>query len=125
METDTSPDTILRHLEEQLLQPKVRSSAQDVAALLTEDFLEFGSSGHIFTKQQVIESLAQEVPTRRTLSDFRARMLAPGVALVTYRAVRHGEVEEQVVYSLRSSIWRWDEGRWQMVFHQGTPVKIE
>jgi hypothetical protein len=22
---------------------------------------------------------------------------------------------------LRSSIWQWIEGRWQMLFHQGTP----
>jgi len=125
MEADTSPDTLLRHLEEQLLHPKVRSSAQDVAALLTEDFLEFGSSGCIFTKQQIIESLLQEVLTRRTLSDFRTKMLAPGVALVTYRAVRQDEVEEQEACSLRSSIWRWEEGRWQMVFHQGTPARIK
>jgi hypothetical protein len=34
--------------------------------------------------------------------------------------VRQGVSEEQVMYSLRSSIWRRSEGRWQMIFHQGT-----
>jgi hypothetical protein len=51
--------------------------------------------------------------------------LAPGVVLVTYNAVRQDESEEQLAYSLRSSIWRLSEGRWQMIFHQGTPSKGE
>jgi len=121
MEADTAQEIILRQLEERLLQPEVRRSAQDVAELLADEFIEFGSSGRQFTKPQIIESLQQELPTRLALREFRARPLAPGVVLVTYRAVRQSVSEEQVMYSLRSSIWRRSEGRWQMIFHQGTP----
>jgi hypothetical protein len=35
----------LRRLEEQLLDASVRASADQVAALIAEDFVEFGSSG--------------------------------------------------------------------------------
>ena len=125
MEAETSQDTMLRQLEERLLQPDVRRSAQDMAELLADDFLEVGSSGRIFTKPQIIESLQQESPIRVVLREFRALTLAPGVVLVTYRAVRHGGLEEQLAHSLRSSIWRRSEGRWQMIFHQGTPSKGE
>ena len=125
MEAENSQIVIIRQLEERLLQPHVRQAAGDVAELLADDFMEFGSSGRIFTKPQIIESLQQESPTRLALREFRARTLAPGVVLVTYRAVRQGESEEKLAYSLRSSIWRWSEGRWQMMFHQGTPSQGE
>ena len=121
MEAENSQEAILRQLEERLLQPDVRRSAQDVAELLADNFIEFGGSGRIFTKQQIIESLRQESPARLALMDFRATTLAPGVVLVTYRAVRHGASDEQTAYSLRSSIWRLSEGQWRMIFHQGTP----
>jgi hypothetical protein len=125
MEAETSLETMLHLLEERLLQPYVRRSAQAVAELLADDFLEFGSSGRMFTKPQIIDSLQWESPTRVALREVQSRTLAPGVVLVTYRAVRQGESEKQVAYSLRSSIWRWREGRWQMIFHQGTPTKEE
>jgi hypothetical protein len=57
MEAETAQDTMLRQLEERLLQPDVRRSAQDVAALLADDFFEFGSSEWILTRPQIVENL--------------------------------------------------------------------
>jgi len=37
--------------------------------------------------------------------------------LVTYRTIRQGRPGSR----LRSSIWKWIDGRRQMVFRQGTP----
>jgi hypothetical protein len=39
---------------------------------------------------------------------------------VTYRVIRQGTADEPPIYSLRSSIWKLIDDRWQMVFHQGT-----
>ena len=103
-----------------MLQPDVRKSVKDVALLLADDFVEFGSSGRVYNKQQIIESLQQEPPTQRSLTEFKVFTLAPGVVLATYRAVQKGASLEQPVYSLRSSIWKSIDGRWHMVFHQGT-----
>jgi hypothetical protein len=114
----------LRDLEEKLLKPEVRRSADDVARLLADEFIEFGSSGCIFNKSQVISSLQQEVPeaaVRISIEDFVTRRLAPHVVLVTYRTVR----SDTAVQRLRSSIWKFEGGRWQMVFHQGTPSSSE
>ena len=110
----------LRHLEEQLLQPEVRGSAERLAALLAEDFVEFGSSGRVFDRKQIIAALADETPTKRSLSKFEATMLSEDIALVTYRATRGSQPGAGAVHTLRSSIWRRSNGRWQMVFHQGT-----
>jgi hypothetical protein len=51
---------------------------------------------------------------------FKTLVLAPGVVLVTYRAVRYRGGAASPESSLRSSIWKQIDGRWQMRFHQGT-----
>jgi hypothetical protein len=110
----------LRHLEEQLLRPEVRASVERVTALLADDFVEFGSSGQVFDKKQIIEALRTETATKRSLSDFESTLLSDNIALVTYRATRTSKAGERPVTTLRSSIWRLHDGQWQMVFHQGT-----
>jgi hypothetical protein len=121
MSADVSIEAHLRTLEEELLQPDVRKTATRLDALLAEGFIEFGSSGRVFDKQDIIDSLGSESPTRRSLTDFRAVALGPGVVLTTYRATSYGASGEQPIHSLRSSVWRLLDGRWQIVFHQGTP----
>jgi hypothetical protein len=122
MRADRSLEQHLRGLEEQLLQPGIRKFAEEVAALLDDDFVEFGGSGRIFDKQQVVEALRAESPVRLSLTDFKAVLLAPDVALAPYRAIRYGDSAEPPIHSLRSSIWKLVEDRWLMVFHQGTPT---
>jgi hypothetical protein len=54
-----------------------------------------------------------------SLLDFTVRRLAQDVMLVTYRTT----IQNRAVSRLRSSIWKLIEGRWQMIFHQGTPSR--
>jgi hypothetical protein len=123
MNPDLSIEQQLRELEERLLQSEVRRSADYVGALLADEFIEFGSSGRVFNKQQIIDNLTDEPQIRRSLVDFKTLPLAPGLVLATYRAVRHGGPGEPPIYSLRSSIWKLIDDRWRMVFHQGTLSK--
>jgi hypothetical protein len=120
MEADKAVEKHLRHLEERLLQPDMRKAAEEVAELLTEDFIEFGSSGRIFHREELIESLQSEPTMQRSLTNFTTSVLAPGVVLATYRVIRHDPAEAQPAYSLRSSIWKLIDGRWRILFHQGT-----
>jgi hypothetical protein len=106
----------LRALEESLLRPEVRKSAQ-LVALLAVDFVEFGSSGEVYSRADLVGLLQAESPSVQTTSDFRLARLGPDAALLTYRIHRHGEPP---VHTLRSSIWRRERGAWRMVFHQGT-----
>ena len=121
MNADVSIEAHLRTLEEELLQVDVRKSATRLDALLAEGFIEFGTSGRVFDKQHMIDSLWAESPLRLSLTDFKALLLGPGVVLTTYRAVRYGTLDEKPIHSLRSSVWRLVDARWQIVFHQGTP----
>jgi hypothetical protein len=101
-------EVLLRRLEEHLFQPEVRRSADAVAELLAADFIEFGRSGAVYGRQQIIDALQDEQPAVRTLSDFSVRWLAGDVALVTYRSARRDMDHDRAepVHSLRSSIWR-------------------
>jgi hypothetical protein len=113
------PNSIEQHLQELelcLLQPNVRKSAR-VEELLADEFVEIGSGGKAHTRQEILSALQAEPTTQWTAAEFKVRLFAPNVALVTFRAHRHSEPP---VHSLRSSIWKETNGRWQMFFHQGT-----
>ena len=61
----------LRELEESLFQTSVRQSDR-VTELLADGFIEFGSSGRTFTKEQIISSMRAESPVRITATDFNS-----------------------------------------------------
>jgi hypothetical protein len=113
---------LFRGLDQRLLRQDVRNSPDSTGDLLASEFFEFGQSGVVWTRQQTIDALAREQPMERSMKDFSARLLAEDVALVTYRSVRRDQVSGSEWHSLRSSIWKLTDGRWQMIFHQGTPA---
>jgi len=107
-------------LEDRLLQPEIRGSKEEISMLLADSFVEFGVSGHTYDKLQVVEELPYSPTVPVIIKDFQVKVLAPDVVLATYRAVKPHESREEMRNSLRSSIWKFLDGRWQMVFHQGT-----
>ena len=112
---------LFRDLEEKLLRQE--KSPGEVATLLHPDFFEFGQSGTVWNRQQTIDRLAQEHPMERSLTDLSVRSLAADLTLVTYRAVGRDPAGGNEWHSLRSSVWKLTDGRWQMIFHQGTPTQ--
>jgi hypothetical protein len=111
----------LQRLEEALLRPDVRRSPAKMAALLADDFVEFGSSGRRYGKADLLATVAQHDEGRLSLGEFAAQALAPSIALVTYRSTRHHS-DGSARHAWRRSIWRRTAQGWQMVFHQGTPI---
>ncbi|MBC1226760.1 nuclear transport factor 2 family protein [Listeria booriae] len=105
---------LLQNQEEQLLRPEIRTSKEALNQLLAADFFEFGSSGRVFRGEEIDEKGIGAVDMQ--LSDFEIKSLAPDVVLATYRIFN----VEQKQSSLRSSIWKFQNNRWQLVFHQGT-----
>ena len=114
---------LFRDLEEKLLRQETRNSPGEVATLIHPDFFEFGQSGTVWSRQQTIDRLAQERPTEGSLTDLSVRSLAADVTLVTYRAVGRDPANGNEWHSLRSSVWKLTDGRWQMIFHQGTATR--
>jgi len=108
-------------LELALLEPATRHAIRP-SELLDEGFIEFGASGRIYTKSQALEILAHEIPVKRILSSFEVKCLTAEIALATYRLTLPGSSSGD---SLRSSIWKREEGGWTLLFHQGTPTSSE
>lgn len=115
MGTDSSLKEHLHQLEEILLKPEVRSDPGEMKKLLAEEFFEFGSSGNVWQREDFVGENGESV-RQMSLSDFDIHPLAEGVVLTTYRV--KDETRKQA--TLRSSIWKYIDDRWQMVFHQGT-----
>lgn len=110
-------------LETLLLQPEVRSSRAKLDTLLTDDFMEFGSSGLVYHKSDTLQNLT--TATNKVvyeMSDFEAKELSENFVLTTFKTKRIIN-DTDVVNSLRSSLWKKTGDAWQMFFHQGTPIK--
>ena len=110
-------------LETSLHRQEVRSSFEQLNNLLSADFKEFGSSGSAYTKQNILERL----PTNTdkiiyVVSDFEIKSLSEDLVMANFKTDRVINDTEKVS-SLRTSLWRKENDRWRMFFHQGTPIK--
>ncbi|WP_121662681.1 GNAT family N-acetyltransferase [Metabacillus litoralis] len=117
VEANGSLRSHIQALEEQLLTPTVRTSPTELNKLLADDFFEFGSSGNVWTKSDCLDDGGLTVRDME-LYDFTLHPLSTDVVLTTYKI--NDATRKQT--TLRSSIWKYKKGHWQMYFHQGTPT---
>lgn len=126
-----TPDlAFFQALEESLHQAETRRSADRLRELLADGFVEFGASGNVYGKTQVTTALAQESASGKDAAsieayDFAMRAIAADTVLLTYRSTRRSVGQDQARHALRSSLWQLIDGRWQMLFHQGTIIPEE
>lgn len=115
----------IQALEEALHRPEVRGSRPAVEALLAEGFVEFGSSGTVYRRAEMLGLLSREAddPADGALQayDYALTSIAESAVLLTYRTCRRA-TDGSERHVLRSSIWKRVGGHWQMAFHQGTVV---
>ena len=102
----------IRELEEQFLTPAVRASAATLDRLVSDDFVEFGITGRVYSKADVIAQMLAKPNITGSLIDLQVLAVSPDVALATYRTPG----------SVRSSVWRREGEHWQIVFCQGTCI---
>ena len=112
----------LYNLEVRLLQPEIRRSPGELKKLLADDFVEFTGNGLVYDRPSIIKELGRESAFNAEITEFNAVLLSQNVALVTYRAIVT-ESGGPAKHSLRSSIWKLKNSKWQVVFHQGTPTQ--
>jgi hypothetical protein len=102
--------------ERRLLDPSVRRLRDSVAALLHPDFVEYGASGRVWGRAEIIDAMAADPEVSGEATDFAPVEIAESVILLTYRIVGASQ-------SLRSSVWvAQSSGNWRLRFHQGTPL---
>jgi hypothetical protein len=110
----------LRTLEESLWLPESRFDREHLEAMLAVDFREYGRSGRVYGRDEILASPPIPFEATLPLPDFQARMIGSDVALVTYRSeLRSGDTLET---ANRCSIWHHEADGWRLEFHQGTPT---
>ncbi len=107
---------LIYDLEMSLLNPSSRKSSDHLKKVISDEFIEYGSSGLIYNKNDLLKSLPKEKPRYYVVTDFNVRELSFNVVLATYKVMVNSK------HSLRSSIWQRQSCDWQMIFHQGTPL---
>jgi hypothetical protein len=123
--SEKSLTKILQEQEEALLDPDIRGSELQLDELLAEEFVEFGSSGVRYDKQSIVGALANAAQNEKlSLTDFNMIAWADGIAAVSYICECHDAKDKLVRRSLRSSLWKEINGKWQIAFHQGTRTGI-
>lgn len=114
----------LTQLERELHQPAIRSDRSGVKKLLHDLFIECGRSGRVYTRNEILDELSQEVASHTVWSeDFCASKLSEKCVLLTYRSAHLAENGSLSRHSFRSSIWQMSRGAWKLRFHQGTPIE--
>ena len=87
--------------------------------------VEFGKSGGIYDKQSIIQALEGErsgspPADQLELVDAMATLLSADTVLLTYRLRARPLAGTEALASLRSSVWKRQDGRWRLLLHQGT-----
>jgi hypothetical protein len=90
-------------------------------ARMAPDYWEVGASGRCYSRAAIAAHLARTPAVLAEESGWRCtehglRVLAADTYLVTYLLFQGQRV------SRRSTVWRRERGRWQILYHQGTLV---
>ena len=118
-----SPDdqAELQRLEESMWQQSHRFDLSFQEARFASDFFEFGRSGRVYYRAQVIRTDSQPINARFPLANLRFRVLDVHTVQLTYDSA--AEYDGVMEYARRSSIWYRSSSGWVMRFHQGTPFE--
>lgn len=109
-------------LEKELVKLETRKSAEKISELLSDEYVEFCSSGYAYYYNKG-DTFAEENNCSEInweIKEFKIKQLSQDCILATYKVIKHDEIDEHKKYSLRSSIWKCYDGKWKMIFHQGT-----
>ncbi len=110
----------LVRLEESLWVTETRFDREYMNNLLSPVFFEFGRSGKIYNREQILSSRSQPININFPLKNFEIQLITPDVAHVTYVSeVMYDNLE----IGNRSSIWLKTTDGWKLTFHQGTAVE--
>jgi hypothetical protein len=104
-------------LELEMINNDSKRNIDKLNAIIADEFIEFASSGNIYTKSNILEILPKTENLQINIYDFRIMELNDGIILATYKTEK---VCENPVIAIRSSIWKNFSGYWKIIFHQGT-----
>lgn len=127
LRTDDELQDVLEELkarEPMFHHPEFGTDREDFEEMIDPEFWEVGASGRRYSREFCIETTLEryagdyEDEYEWETRDFYCRELGDDHYLLTYTLVDNGSRVTR-----RSSIWRRTEGRWTIVYHQGTLVE--
>jgi hypothetical protein len=111
----------LTHLEESLWRAATRFDLAFMEKTLAPDFVEFGRSGRVWSREQILDMAGRTIEATLPLPSLRIRLLDANTAHVTYDSAV--AIDGTVELAHRSSIWSRRADGWVLRFHQGTPFR--
>lgn len=101
---------------------KFGRTKEDIEAHLCEDFSAVDAFGNIYFKEDVIKILLERYndPNYQDTweaRDFEARKISSNNYLLTYSLIQNN-----IILTRRSTIWRKDHDVWKICYHQGTLI---
>jgi hypothetical protein len=119
MKIATSDADALKELEESLWRSETRFDLAFQERVFAPDFFEFGRSGRVYTREQMVMTKSSPILAKLPLSNFKVHALDDRNVLVTYVSeVQYEELEK----ANRCSVWSRTSDGWQLRFHQGTAI---
>jgi hypothetical protein len=119
---DKNIEKTLFELEAELQKPDVRKSIEKLNGLISDEFREITSLGTVKNKQDCFVSLPAAPEIKFVMTDFSVRELAPNLMQTFFKTEKTEINTGKVSHSIRNSIWINENGKWKMIFHQGTPT---
>ena len=114
----TNADVLrLRGLEEGLWRTETRFDPVWMAQILAPDFMEYGCSGRIYARDEILPGEEERgvIDATLPLPGFAVRALSSEIVQVTYVSALRSRGAIQLCN--RSSIWRRVGASWQLCFH--------
>jgi hypothetical protein len=123
--TLTAPPTVeqLIGVEKKLIKAEAERDVATISVLLADDSISVSGTGVRMTKQDVLAAVPKIPPHEPDASDFTLLPLGFDGVMINYRLrsteTRNG-TEKVRLYTV-TSVWRRNpDGKWQLVYHQGT-----
>ncbi len=111
----------LLELETKIVQNEFRTNETFLNEIIADDFIEIGSSGVTYNKKQVIEFLIKGTDAEIIIKDFTTKQLGELFYLALFNTITTLPSGQKSI-AKRSSIWKYENNNWQIIFHQGTKV---
>lgn len=112
---------LLLKLEMSLWINETRNNELYMSNILHPDFKEIGQSGNVYTKNDILSDLSNNIVPKFPLKNPNLKQLSDGVFLVSYEI--NYTVNDIEYNSIRTSIWLSNEDAFVLYHHQGTLVK--
>ncbi|WP_242850137.1 DUF4440 domain-containing protein [Clostridium polynesiense] len=99
-----------------LLKSEVRKSSSKLREIISDDFIEFTSSGTVYKykKGDLFHSVDDNDELIWEVRDFTIKELENNCILAMYKLIKHNEQDESKKYSLRRFIWKNYTDKWKL-----------